>query len=171
MITTLSVIAVVVLSVLTAISYRRGTTWRDLAIEQRARGEVLEQEVEAASKMVGEANAAVAQAEQARKAATAARDAASGQLDTSESDVAALEARIAALAGEKARLEDELAVAGQTVRADGQTDTALRQCVIAITAWLDGAPDDGEVTSWRLWAAEADQWEAGCDQAMTLSGS
>ena len=160
-----AVLATIVVSVLAFVSYERGMTWRDLALQQQARGQALELRIEEATRVVRESDTAVERAQETLAAAEAAREAANGQLGTSEGDVAALEERVVALAGEKARLEDELAVAGEAVQADVHSNAALRQCVAAIRAWLERSPVDGQSASWALWADEAAGWESTCDAA------
>lgn len=166
---TLAVVAVLVFAALSVATYLRGNQWRDIALEQRERGDGLEQQVRSATQAVIAADQAVAQAQSARDAALTAREAATGQLSASEQDVAQLEARIAALASEKARLEDDLAVAGDAREVTERSDTALLQCVMDVDAWLGRAPVDGEVESWRLWSSEATHWQSGCDAALAAS--
>lgn len=158
-------IAAIVAATFAVVSYDRGMTWQEIALEQQARGDALELRVEQAAEQVTTSNMTVDQVGETLAAAEAARQAASGQLDTSEGDVVALEKRVAALASEKARLEDELTVTGQAVQADAQHTVAVRQCVGAINAWLDRSPVDGQVASWQLWANEAGTWKATCDTA------
>jgi uncharacterized small protein (DUF1192 family) len=166
---TLAVIAVMVLSTLSVVSYRWGNAWRDIALEQRQRGEALEQQLTAATQAVTEADRMVMRARRARDTAAAAHDAAAGQLGVSEEDVADLEARIAALANEKARLEDEAAVAGEVRQVSARGDAALMRCVTDVEAWLARAPADGAAAAWRLWSGEATAWQGECDAALAAS--
>lgn len=166
LVASVATVAALLLAAAAILSYRRGSTWRDTAIEQRARGMALEERLESAGQAVIDAESAVERARAAREAALAARDAAAGRLGASEQDVVELEARIARLATEKARLEDEAAVAGQLRQTTAVGDAALARCVTDVRGWLAAAPHGAEVPAWEEWSAQAGAWETACDAAL-----
>ena len=163
---TLLVVCIIMLAALATVSYRRGTAWRDIALDQRARGAALEQQLTAAREAVARADASVEAARAARDAAVAANEEATGRLRVSEQDVAELEARIAQLASEKARLEDDVAVAGRLSQSGASVEAALTGCVMDVQAWLAVAPHGHPADRWEAWSRDGDRLRQNCDAAL-----